>query len=411
MSVPATTVEILLQTIGTATMIFDDPVRGVWDDVYEWAGESWNDLSAPTRSVQIRRGRSREQDKYQPASGNALIDNRDRAFDPLNVASPYLGQVQPRKQVRIRTGGISRLVGQIPDWSFSYSLHGDSTVSVALSDGFNVLSRQSVDGLAVGTATTSDRVDEILSTAGVEWPAESRNIEAGGVDLAAGTAVGNALAYLQSIEAVEAGDFFMSREGLATFKVRDSSWSDVDYDGATGYDDAVPYATPVLTPTTDLVFTDEPDDGSGTFVPYTGIQLELGTDLLYNQVIVSRGTASPITVGDDDSQSAYGVSTLNIDGSMLATDAAGTALATALVQRYRDPVVRVSEVTVNLAGLPTSVRDRVLMLDLTDVFPVRFRPNGTGARFERISRVEGVEDDIRPMQHNITFRLSGSPGT
>ncbi len=416
MTVPATTVSIAfdVSAVDPDFLTLDDATKGQLNDAdYPLGGDILQDLTDRVRSVQISRGRSRELDRYSTGQATILLDNRDRAFDPLNVASPYIGQIVPRKAVDIATGGFHRLVGNVQDWALAFDVsQADATAAVSAVDGFAVLARQTLDSIAFGTATTSDRVTGVLDAAGVSWPAGRRDIESGGVSLAAGTADANALTYLQQVETVEAGDLFMSRDGALTFRTRSTTYTDTAYDAATAYDSlSTPYSYPVPTATTDLVFTDEADDGSGTYCPYVGIALEIGTDLLYNQVTVTRGTAAAITVDDNDSQATYGVATLSVDGALLVDDAAGTALANHLLAKYREPVVRVSELTVELAGLPSGVVDRVLALDLNDVVPVRFQPMGTGARIERTSIVEGIADDIRPDRHRITFRLSGAPGS
>lgn len=415
MTPPATTVKVAFDTseIDPSFFTLDDATKGVLDGAtFKLAGDILQDITDYVRAVTITRGRSRELDRYSTGQASVVLDNRTRAFDPTSVASPFLGQIKPRKAFDVTTGGIHRIVGNVQDWQFAFDVSGDATATIVGVDGFGVLARQTLNDLAVGTATTSDRVDTILSAAGVSWPDGLRDIEAGGVSLVAGTADGNALTYLQAIETVEDGAFFMSRDGAATWRVRGSSYSDTGYDAAVSYDAAgTAYAYPSPTVTTDLVFTDEADDGSGTYCDYMTLGLELGTDLLYNQVTVTRGTASPITVDSTTSQDEYGIAPLSVDGSYLVNDAAGTALANHLLAKYRQPVARFTDLSVELAGLSSSVVDRVLALDLGDVVPVRFRPAYTGERVERTAIVEGITEDIRADRHRITFRLSGAPGS
>lgn len=414
MTVPATTVKVAFDTseVDPSFFTLDDATKGVLDGVtYLLAGDILQDITDFVRAVSISRGRSRELDRYSTGQASIVLDNRDRTFDPTSVASPYIGQIRPRKAFEVITDGAHRIVGNVQDWQFTFDVSGDATATIVGVDGFGVLARQTLDSLAVGTATTSARVDTILSAAGVSWPAGLRDIESGGVSLIAGTADGNALQYLQAIETAEDGAFFMSRDGLATWRNRDTSYTDTAYDAAVSYDAAgTAYAYPLPTPTTDLVFTDEADDGSGTYCDYMTLGMELGTDLLYNQVTVTRGTAAAITVDDNESQAAYGVATLSVDGGQLVDDAAGTALANHLLAKYREPVVRFTDVAVELAGLPSAVVSRVLALDLDDVVTIRFRPAYTGSRVEKVAIVEGVTEDIRADRHRVTFRLSGAPG-
>jgi hypothetical protein len=402
-----TTVKIAFDLSGVDPNFFtlDDPVKGELDGIYVLAGDILQDVTDYVRAVSITRGRSRELDRYTTGQATLLLDNRARLFDPTDDDSPYVGQIKPRKAVEVVTGTDTVFAGNVQDWDYSYELSGDATSSVSCVDGFGILSRTILADVAVGTATTGGRVDDILDAA--SWPAGRRDIAAGTATLAAGTATGNALQYLQEVETSEAGDFYMSAAGVATFKGR--GLSNTTYDAAVSYDSlTTAYSYPVPALTTDVVFTDE--TGDDNYVPYSSLKLQLGTDLLYNQVDVSFGTAT-ITASDTLSQATYGVSSLQVNGNLLADAAQGTALSTYLVGRYAQPVVRFTEVAVDLHGLPTAVASKVLALDLADVVPVRFRPAYTGDRVEKVSVVEGISHDIGIDRHRITFRFSGTPGS
>lgn len=414
MAIPATTVEIAfdLSAVNPDFFTLDDTTKGVLDNVtYLLAGDILTDVTDYVRRVTINRGRSRELDRYSTGTAGIVLDNRARTFDPIDPTSPYVGQILPRKQVRITTGNEIVFSGSTQDWEFSYELSGDSTVTTSAMDGMANLARQDVSGVVVSSELTGARVGAILSSAGVAWPTASRDIEAGTATLAAGTVAEgtNALSYLQTVETVEAGAFFMSADGLATFKQRESSYSDTSYLAASSYiGTATGYAYPLPAATTDLIFTDE-GIVNDVNVPYVSLSLELGTDLLYNDVTVTVGTASA-NATDADSQGAFGVIPYEVDGSLLNSAAEGTALANYLVARYATPTARFSELVVELAGVPSSVTTKLLQLDLADVVPVRFRPNSTGARIERRSIIEGITHDIGIDSHRVTFRFAGAPG-
>jgi hypothetical protein len=412
MTKPTTTVGISfdLSAVDPNFFTLDDPIKGELDNVtYLLAGEIIQDVTEYVRRVSVSRGRSRELDRYSTGQATIVLDNRTRIFDPNDLATPYIGQILPRKAVQISVDDQSAIVGNVQDWSFLYELTGDATATVTAVDGFSLLTRQAVDNLSVSTQTTNNRVNTILDS--VSWPAGKRDIATGTATLGTGVATGNALTYLQNVETCEAGDFFISRNGLATFKSRGIAYDDTAYDAALTYDQAVtPYSFPSPSVTSDLIFTDEADDGSSTFVPYAALQLELGTDLLFNTVNMTYGTAT-ITAEDAESQTTYGLSTLDVNASLLSTAAQGTALAEYLVSVYRQPVARFSEVTVELNGLPTAVLDKLLTLDLTDVVKVRFRPNSIYARVERRSIIEGIKHDVSIDSHRVTFSFSGAPGS
>ena len=411
MSIPATKVEIAfdLSAVDPDFFTLDDPVRGELDNAtYLLAGDILQDVTDKVRRVSISRGRSRELDRYSTGQATVVLDNRNRDFDPTNTESPYAGQILPRKSVQISVGGFPTIVGNVQDWGFVYDLSGDATSSVSVVDGFAVLSRQSVENIAVSEESSDERVNAILTQ--VAWPTARRDIETGVTTLAAGTATSNALSYLQEIETCEAGDFFISHTGLATFRGRQSIASSAYDDVAIGYNADVGYITALPAVTSDLIFTDETDDGSSTFVSYVALGLELGTDLLFNQADLTLGSAT-ITAQDSASQLAYGAAVLSSNVSLLSSEAQGTALAEYIVAKYAQPVTRLTDVSVELAGLSTDILGKLLSLDLADVVKVRFQPAGVGVRVERRSIVEGIQHDIGPDRHRILFKFSGAPGS
>lgn len=64
----------------------NDPVKGILDNTtYPLAGDILTDVTTDVRDLRIRRGRSRELDKYQAGSADVTLDNRDRDYDPTNA--------------------------------------------------------------------------------------------------------------------------------------------------------------------------------------------------------------------------------------------------------------------------------------------------------------------------------------
>lgn len=426
MTLPSTKVEIAFDLSQVVPDFFtlDDDVRGVLSggtvtSIYPLAGDILQDVSEDVRSVNISRGRSRELEQYRVGQASVVLDNRDRSYDPTDLGTPYLGQIQPRKEVRLVVGNNVVFNGVVEDWSFNYDVSGDSTTNVSAVDGFSLLARQNIGGFSQGTATTNERIDAVLDASGVAFPPAKRDLASSALVLAAGTVAENtnALSYLQQVEQVEAGDFYIAANGLVTFKTRQPGIDDAAYDAAVDYDDATTdysYPSPALT--SNVVFTDEAQGvvtvGSETEirVPYVGIGMELGMDQVRNLVTVTHGTAT-FTEQNTESQDAYGVVSLQLDADLMNSSSDAEDLAEYLVQRYQQPVVRFSQVTVELSGVQTAQVSSLLALDLTDVVRVRFKPNGLNARVERVATVEGVEHQVTPGRHRLTFRFSAAPGS
>jgi hypothetical protein len=61
----------------------DDPVKGELDDgPFGLAGDILEDVTDDVRSITVRRGRSRELERYQAGAATVNLDNKDRTYDP-----------------------------------------------------------------------------------------------------------------------------------------------------------------------------------------------------------------------------------------------------------------------------------------------------------------------------------------
>lgn len=216
----ATTVEVGFElTVGdTPYFRLNDPVKGKLDNVsYRLAGPIWIDISDAVSSVAIKRGKNRELDRYSAASAAVSLHNENRDFDPLNEDSPYVGNIIPRRSIRISTSGYTQFTGVIEDWNLTYDVSGKSNALIQAADAFTLLAQQT---LTPGTATaelTGARVNAVLSQPTVAWPLAQRNIDTGSSQLGTDVFEGNVLSYLQQVEASEQGQLFMTKTGDVRF--------------------------------------------------------------------------------------------------------------------------------------------------------------------------------------------------
>ena len=362
----------------------DDTTKGVLDNAtYKLAGDVLVDVTAKVRSVQVRRGRSRQLERFTAGNANIVLDNRDRAFDPLNTASAYYGSILPGKQVIIDRDGATVYTGSVFDWNFDYDLSGDSTAQVSAVDGLSLIAGQT---RTAGTATsqlTGARVDAVLTEIG--WPVAQRSISAGQATLDADVVASdtNALAYLsKAADVSEPGAFFVGRTGLATFRDR----ADLQ------------------------AFTSGLTFGIGG-IPVQEITVDYGAEQLANAIAVTytAGTvvAGTATADDATSQSAYGVIDKSIE-TILSSSAQASALATWQLGQYKDPVYRFDAITVNMLRLTSSQAAQVLALELADVVLVTWTPNSVGSAISEYVGIEQIEHAISPDSHTVTFALSQS---
>lgn len=378
------------QTLTTPVNFFtlDDPTRGVLDNTtYVLGGDVLVDVTSDVRSVQIRRGRSRQLERFTAGNANVVLNNfgeAARRYDPLNTAGPYYGQLVPRKQVVIDVGGTPIYTGSVADWNYSYDVNGQSLAEPSCVDALAIVSQATVPA---GTATaqkTGARINAILDDIG--WPATSRTISTGEATLDANVVAANtnALALLSQVGDVsEPGAVFVGVGGDFVFKSR----ADLQ-----GY----------LSSTT---------FGGTAGIPYQSLETVYGSEELWNEVAVTY-TAGSVVAGtaiatDLVSQAAYGPIAKTYETLLgSATDAA--QYANYQLGLHAQPVYRINSLSIILEALTASQKAQALGLDLGSVVLVVFTPNGVGDALNQYSTVEGIEHNATPERHEITFTLSST---
>jgi len=360
----------------------DDPIKGVLGGTASspLAGDVLTDVTEYVRTIQVKRGRSRTLEKFTAGIANVALDNRGRDFDPLYSASPFFGNIGPRKQIQISDNNELLFVGNVEDWDFSYSPSGDSVAEVQALDGFAVITPEQLNAGTATSQLTGARVGEVLDDIG--WPLGQRRISTGRATLdadvvAAGT---NSLAYLQKVELSEPGALFIGRDGFFTF---------LDRDDLQTYTSAVTFGT--------------------AGIPFTNIGVVFGTEEMTNAVTVTYygGTAigGTVTASDAASQAAYGVINQTYD-TLLDTATDAQELADWLVGTYAEPRYRVDSLTVNVSALSTVNAATVEALELGDTVLVQWTPNGIGSAISQYVTIDGIEHAASPANHDVTFNLS-----
>jgi len=378
----ATTVEIgVYLTTGDAPYFrLNDPIKGKLNNTsYRLAGPIFYDITNKVTSVNVTRGKNRQLERYNAGQAAITLNNEDRTFDPLNTDSIFYGNIIPRRQIRIRTGGFDQFVGLVEDWNFDYDVSGKSNASIVASDGFTLFAQQSLTAGTATAQTTGERIETILSQPSVAWPLTQRSIDTGTNTVGADvwSSDDNALTYLQSVESSEQGQLFISRDGYVRF-----------VNGA---------VTPTSSVTTPL-FSD-----AGDGIPYSGAAVSYGTELLFNnaKVVYPAGTAVANNV---DSQNLYGITTTTVD-TLLSTTGAAENLALFWVSKYGDPEYRFESVDVALDGLTGAQKNQVLQFELGDVVRIKFTPNRVGAAIDRYGQIIGIKHNVGVDRHTITFGL------
>ena len=272
--------------------------------------------------------------------------------------------------------------GVIDDWDLSYSPQGNSVASIIASDAFTQFANQTLVAGSAVAETTGERIERVLSNAGVLWPLDRRQIETGRQVVQAQQLPegGNALQYLQTIAASEPGALFVSKSGTVVFRDR---------------------AAQIGATTTTFA-----DDGSG--IPYQGLEVIFGAELLYNEVEVSRLGGGTAIATNLESQTEYGIQNLTISGLPLDDDASAENLATYLVTQYAQPEYRFESIDLELENLTAEQQTVVLGIELGDFVRVKFTPNDIPPAIDRYAEVIGIQQTVTPASHRLSFNLASA---
>ena len=366
-------------TLDSSTLDGTDTLNGSTDFV---------DATQYILSVAIQRGRGSQIDQFSPGTCRILADDRasGRLFDPANTASTwYQGSfdLAPRRAVKILAGTAELFVGAITDLDITYEMPNLSFASITAADGLYELSRTALTAFTPSSQLTSARVSAILDRTEVAYSTALRDISTGvatcgTVAYADNT---NTLSALQAVAIAEDGRIFCDRRNKITFD-----------------------------PRIDFTFSTAIASFGGTAtnnIPILSIGVAYGQETLFNRVQIDVDGGGTAQVAQDSaSQTQYGVSTLAFTNVPLVNDAAGSALAQNLLDKYKDPKLRFNEISTSLNACGSALWPTVLTLDVGDLISVT-KTYTTGLPLTRTDTVfiESVAHDITPSDHRIRFGL------
>jgi len=369
--------------VGAPFFVIGDPSRGVIGNTefVIGGGEAFVDVTESLQSFAITRGKSRELDRFNAGQLTANFTNNTRWFDPTYAASPYFGQIVPKRSVRVSVDDVYQYLGVTDDWNIAYDAAGNSVASLMATDSFAILAGNAFSDFAPDEELSGARVNAALDN--VSWSPTQRQIDTGEELLedqiiADGT---SALDYLTVVERSEVGFLFINKIGDVRFISRNSSF------------------TPAP-----LTFSD-----AGTGIPYESISVVYGSELLYNQ-IVTTSSAGTATAGDALSQALYGLSEYDL-ATYLATETQLEKIANGLLATYKDPEFRFEKITVNLNTISPSQRADLLALELGDVVFVEFTPSDIPPQIKRTGRIISIAQDHQPAISTMTIGLSAVDGS
>ena len=283
--------------------------------------------------IDIRRGRTRQNERDQAGVAFIVFNNTSGYYDPDNTSGSNPWVVSGTNI--LRDGLQMRIVATISstDYPLYYGFLEETEVNqgeapsatMTFVDGIAYIADAQAPALATSAfaETAATRVGRMLTYAG--WTGSTSLT--GTVGMLATTQNRSCMAMIyQAVDAI-AGRFYISRSGVATL---------------------VPLANKFSRPT-QLLFTD--NQASNT-VPYSQLYTNPGTYYVVNQAIVNRGEAKQYTSQYNPSVSAYGIAKSIIDAPV-ATDSNAQNLALYESRKLATPVTYVERIDFNALAVGT----------------------------------------------------------
>jgi len=334
-----------------------------------------------TISINVRRGRRDVGDQFSAGTMTFTIQDVDGIFNPFDQNSPYYDTPQSKpglaplravQLIRYSSTNVPESIfsGFVVNFDYNFALGGLDTVTVYCADQFYLLAQTYLDELNVTTETSGERIETVLDLSEVDFPAGSRSIATGTVNLGhdsaytvpAGT---NVLQYLTQInETAEFGRLFMSRSGVLTFQER--------------------IGTTLSAPLAEFK-----DDGTG--YKYDGVGISFEADSVINRSVVTGLDGDSYTATDAGSIATYFIQTSSITNSLLHDVAEIQAAAEYLLNPEPEP--RYTSVATKYLMLTTAQKDTLATVDIGDTISIE-KTFASGAGTTQLAQelsVEGIE--------------------
>jgi hypothetical protein len=140
------------------------------------------------------------------------------------------------------------------------------------------------------------------------------------------------------------------------------------------------------------------DDGTG--ISYNNLMVTYGSELLYNEVIVSSAiTNNASTAVSIPSQESYGISSYQANGLLINSDSDLDEYAGYLLKEFKDPEFRFEGVDIELRKHSQETQAAILGLEMGDVIKIKFTPNNIPPAIEEYVQVIKIDHDISLDRH------------
>ena len=363
--------------------VLDDALKGVLDNTeYVLDGTTeFADVMDSTISINVRRGRRDVGDQFSAGTMTFTIQDVDGIFNPFDQNSPYydtaeskpgLAPLRAVQLIRYSNTNVpeSLFSGYVVNYDYNFALGGLDTVTVYCADQFYLLAQTYLNALNVTPETSGERIETILDLPEVDFPAGSRDISTGTVNLGHDSAYNipagtNVLQYITQInETAEFGRVFMSRAGVFTFQDRIG----------------ITLSAPVA---------EFKDDGTG--YKFDGVGISFEADSVINRSVLTALDGKTATATDAGSIATYFIQTSSITNSLLHVQGEIDTAASYLLNPEPEP--RYTSVATKFLMLTTAQKDTLATVDIGDTISIeKTFPSGAGTtQLAQELTIEGIE--------------------
>ena len=380
------------------------------------SSQSFTDVSQYVRGINIRRGRSNELGQFTAGTCELLLSNADNRFNPTQTTHYYdsgnaRSKIQPLKVVKISaTYDSSTYVlyyGHLDTIPVSYPVSGsDSVVRFRAIDAFKIFAGQTIQSVGwrlgtvgfseLGTSTrlgyddsvelTSVRIGRLLDSIG--FPSSLRDINTGTLNIQQEAITTNLLTAMRDCETAENAQFFIAKDGKATFRNRNYKLSN-----------------------TKAINVQATFDNSGSNLPYTDVVTSFDTDEVRNVYEWTRSGGSTQYVADADSVQRYTAKT-NTQTTKNTSDANVLSIIQQKLAETSLPIERIDRLEID-PRQNTSIWPQALGLEFGDRVKVNIT-NPNGSTFSDEVWVESISHQIssgsQSWNYTITLSPAGSSG-
>ena len=365
----------------------NDSVKGALDSTtYVLTGTPRPyDTTSDSISLRVTRGRKDFTRSYPAGRCVLTLRNESGLYDPDNTASSLFPGIVVGRRITIKntvvggTGAITIFDGVVIDLDLTYTIGGEATLTVMGADRLSELALRTIDaGTSVSEQTTGSRIDAVLALSEVNYT-NDKSIATGLSTVAAGTASGNAKAYVDTIVMAEQGYLYVTRSGVLKFEDR--------YGPLAGVSKAT-----------------MSDDGAD--VGYQKIERQIMTASLFNRLEGKITSGSTQTANNTGSQTSYGIRVLDLGVIPLTADSVLNDLLTFLLVQTASAETRITSIEVALDTATVAEAEALMALELSDIVTVQFTPPGLSSQLTSSSFVESIVHTTSVGQtHRLTLGL------